>query len=59
MPLIQDLLKKMKGLKRKKKLSKEAQAELDKIEEEAYLEAAKESAKELGKKKAKEDFELK
>ncbi len=57
MPLIQDLFKKMKGLKRKKKLSKEAQAELDKIEEKAYLEAAKESAKELGKRKAKEDFE--
>ena len=57
MPLIQDLFKKMKELKRKKKLSKEAQAELDKIEEKAYLKAAKESAKELGIKKAKEDYE--
>ena len=57
MPLLQDLFKKLKGLKRKKKLSKEAQAELDKIEEQAYLEEAKKSAKELGIKKAKEDFE--
>ena len=57
MPLLQDLFKKMKGFKRKKKLSKEAQEELDKIEEEAYLKEAKESAKELGKQKAKEDFE--
>ena len=56
MPLIQDLFKKMKGLKRKKKLSKEAQAELDKIEEEAYLEEAKRAIKEVGKQKARDDY---
>ena len=58
MPLIQDLFKKIKLRKRKKKLSPEAQEELDKLEEKAYLEEAKEMAKEVGRKKAQEDWKL-
>ena len=57
MPLVQDIIAKMKASKRKKRrLSKEAQAQLDKIEEDAYVEEAKKLAIKVGKDKAKEDF---
>ena len=55
MPLIQDIIAKMKAPK-SKKLSKDLQSQIDKIEEDAYLEEAKKLAVKVGRNKAKRDF---